>query len=115
MRLLKTTGIVSLIASLIALVFCVVGDAMFVWQCPFFAVTGLKCPGCGGQRAFIAMIHGDVSSALRHNVLAVAGLPLFAVAVCVFRSRWQRAVIAVAALLVAASFFVVRNFIETGL
>lgn len=26
--------------------------------CPFHALTGLYCPGCGGTRAFYAFIHG---------------------------------------------------------
>ena len=111
MRLLKTAGIVSFLASLIVLIYCAVGDAMFTWQCPFFALTGLKCPGCGGQRAVIALIHGDIMSALRHNLLAVVGLPLFAVALCVSCSRRQRIAIAVAAFLLTAIFFVVRNFL----
>ncbi|MGM9476785.1 DUF2752 domain-containing protein [Pedobacter sp. GSP4] len=29
--------------------------------CPFKALTGIDCPGCGFQRSFIALIQGDVS------------------------------------------------------
>jgi len=28
--------------------------------CPFKYLTGLDCPGCGFQRAFIALVQGDI-------------------------------------------------------
>src|SRR5687768_7002451 len=31
--------------------------------CPFLAVTGLFCPGCGGLRCAHALAHGDVPAA----------------------------------------------------
>lgn len=42
--------------------------------CQFHRLTGLNCPGCGGTRALYALLHGDFSTALRDNALAVAGL-----------------------------------------
>ena len=44
--------------------------------CPLRAVTGLDCPLCGGLRGTYALLHGDIATALDHNVL----LPLFLVA-----------------------------------
>src|SRR4051812_9799537 len=38
--------------------------------CPFRAVTGLPCPGCGMTRAFCAIGHGDLANAFGFNVLA---------------------------------------------
>ena len=38
--------------------------------CPFRAVTGLPCPGCGMTRAFCAIGHGDFAGAFGFNVLA---------------------------------------------
>lgn len=32
--------------------------------CPFHAATGLYCPGCGGTRAVLALIHGRVIQSL---------------------------------------------------
>ncbi|UGQ10101.1 DUF2752 domain-containing protein [Yinghuangia sp. ASG 101] len=52
--------------------------------CPFFAVTGLFCPGCGGLRCAHALAHGDVVSALALNAFAVAMVPLI---VCIWL-RW---------------------------
>jgi len=40
--------------------------------CPFLALTGHPCPGCGGLRAVNDLTHGDVVGAISSNVLAVA-------------------------------------------
>jgi hypothetical protein len=29
--------------------------------CPFKAITGFDCPGCGMQRSFIALLNGNIS------------------------------------------------------
>ena len=44
--------------------------------CPLLAVTGLYCPGCGTLRAVHALAHGDVSTALARNPLAVLAVPV---------------------------------------
>jgi hypothetical protein len=38
--------------------------------CPFRALTGLPCPGCGMTRAFCAIGHGDFAGAFGFNPLA---------------------------------------------
>jgi Protein of unknown function (DUF2752) len=43
--------------------------------CPFKAVTGLDCPGCGGTRALHQLFTGHLGAALSYNVLAVVALP----------------------------------------
>ncbi len=43
--------------------------------CPFKAVTGLDCPGCGGTRAAHQLFTGHLGAALSYNVLAVAAMP----------------------------------------
>jgi hypothetical protein len=40
--------------------------------CPFRALTGLPCPGCGGLRAVNDLTNGDLVSALSSNAMAVA-------------------------------------------
>ena len=35
--------------------------------CPFRTVTGIRCPGCGTTRSFIAMGHGRLAEAWRYN------------------------------------------------
>ena len=39
--------------------------------CPFLAVTGLPCPGCGGLRAVSDLAAGDVAGAVSSNALVV--------------------------------------------
>lgn len=41
------------------------------WRCPFNAITGLDCPGCGGQRALHALLHVRFMEALHFNMPAV--------------------------------------------
>lgn len=43
--------------------------------CPFHAVTGLHCPGCGSLRAAHQLLHGNFLAALDCNPLMVLALP----------------------------------------
>lgn len=44
--------------------------------CPFFTLTGFFCPGCGSQRAFHDLLHGNILAAADHNLMFVLALPL---------------------------------------
>jgi hypothetical protein len=57
--------------------------------CLFRALTGWQCPGCGSARALHALLHGQLTDALRLNPLAVAALPLAAVE-CLYRAAGGR-------------------------
>jgi len=80
--------------------------------CPFKALTGWNCPGCGGLRMTHDVLHGDFAAAVVDNVFVLVGLPLLAAWLLV---RWRRGqplmpklaivVIAVAAI----TWTVVRN------
>jgi hypothetical protein len=39
--------------------------------CPFHALTGLDCPGCGTGRALAALASGDIPTAVAYNALVV--------------------------------------------
>ena len=47
----------------------------FFPPCPFHAVTGYLCPGCGTLRALHQLLQGHLASAFRLNPLMVVSLP----------------------------------------
>lgn len=55
--------------------------------CPFKALTGLDCPGCGGLRMTHDLLHGDLAAAVVDNVFLLVGLPLLMAWSLV---RWRR-------------------------
>jgi hypothetical protein len=40
--------------------------------CPFKALTGIDCPGCGSTRAGASLLRGDVVAALDHHALLIS-------------------------------------------
>lgn len=62
---------------LLVLVFVDPRTARFAPICPLHATTGLHCPGCGTGRALHALVHGDLSRAVRLNALTVVAIPVF--------------------------------------
>jgi hypothetical protein len=48
----------------------------FYPRCPFYAVTHLLCPGCGGTRALYEMLHLNLPGALHYNALVTVLAPL---------------------------------------
>lgn len=48
----------------------------FFPRCLFHTLSGLDCPGCGGQRALHQLLHGHLNLALQSNALFVCLLPL---------------------------------------
>lgn len=86
--------------------------------CPFLALTGRFCPGCGSLRAVHALAQGDLTTAVGDNVLTVlAVLPLLVIWGLWVRRSWtgaRRTTVGSAPLLwallaVACVFGVLRN------
>jgi hypothetical protein len=44
-------------------------------KCPFKEFTGLKCPGCGSQRAVHYLLNFDIFNAIKENVILVLSIP----------------------------------------
>lgn len=45
--------------------------------CPFYALTGFYCPGCGSTRCLHALVHFDLANAMAMNpMLVISLLPL---------------------------------------
>lgn len=68
------------------------GAAFFLWAvlaltginpedillpCLFHKATGLYCPGCGGTRAFFALLHGNIRESLHYHPLVLYGTVLY--------------------------------------
>lgn len=61
-------------------------------RCPFLSLTGLRCPGCGSQRALHSLLHGEIARAAHYNLLLTLSLPFVATAIVADtnRGRWPR-------------------------
>ena len=44
-------------------------------KCPVYTITGYKCPGCGSQRAFHNLFHGNILTAFMYNPLMILLIP----------------------------------------
>jgi hypothetical protein len=51
-------------------------DSRLYAPCPFHALTGLYCPGCGSLRAIHQLLHMHLLSAFKLNPLLVLSIPL---------------------------------------
>lgn len=47
--------------------------------CPFHAITGLQCPGCGVTRLCLALLRLDIAGAWQANAVLLLLLPLLGV------------------------------------
>lgn len=118
-RLWAAAVLVSLAASGLLAASSPMGSGRWLPACPFHALTGLYCPGCGSLRALRHLLHGEVLQSLQCNFLLVPVLVLVAVYEVSVLLDPARAVpraggkasrfIAVAFLVAMTAFAVMRN------
>lgn len=87
--------------------------------CPFKLVTGIPCPGCGGQRALFSIMQGNIIEAICINPLSVLLIlfafiaPVWLFIDCykgtdslhrVMKGNWSWKVIAVISLIIIANW-----------
>ena len=90
-------------------------------SCPFRALTGYRCPGCGISSMFLALSEGEISEAFHCNQVLFFMIPLLVLAAVVKviflpeflfpKSRFYR-VSTIAAIVVLIVFGVLRNVFE---
>jgi len=91
-------------------------------RCLFKWATGWSCPGCGSQRAFMALLHGHPIEAMRQNLLIAPATAYLAILAAgyLFRNstciqRLYKALTSPLALIYVAitivSWMVVRNLL----
>lgn len=51
-------------------------DTVWMPRCLWKTLTSTDCPGCGTQRMIHALMHGDISAALKANAFAMCMLPV---------------------------------------
>jgi len=64
------------------------GESSLCPPCPFHALTGLHCPGCGTVRGLHQIMHGNLIAAMGLNPMMVLSLPYLGYA---YFSLWSRA------------------------
>lgn len=84
-RMPRTTGLIAGTGAFgVAL-----GTGILPIPCPFFLITGLDCPFCGGSRAAGALLHFDVGGALDLNAFALLVVLPLTVAVLIGMARQE--------------------------
>ncbi len=67
-------------------------DQVFFPKCPFFWLTGIKCPGCGSQRALHHLLHLNFGAAIHYNACLVFFIPIlvFLITATLLRVRYPK-------------------------
>lgn len=119
----KLTLILVAVAMVVALAFVDPTSPAWHIHCPFYTLTGLRCPGCGNQRALHSLLSGQLYKAIGYNLFLVIALP-YAVALLVTGMlprrhaltalrRWLRSKAVVAAFVgTFCVWMVVRNILQ---
>lgn len=71
-----------LFVALVAIAVIGPSTELFTWIfCPFLALTGIDCPGCGMTRSVTSFVRGDFAAAFHYHAggpFLVVGLGIFA-------------------------------------
>ena len=88
-------------------------------KCPFLSFTGLYCPGCGSQRAMHDLLHGDILSGFKHNLLMsvlffILGYQFFHALISMIKKKelpniFHRTIVTNGILVFVIAFWVLRN------
>ncbi|AIM36689.1 hypothetical protein KO02_08190 [Sphingobacterium sp. ML3W] len=91
-------------------------------KCPFYALTGYKCPGCGSQRAIHDLLNFDFYNAWRQNFLVVIAIPYIITGLSFEYNKnptpkilkWRKILFGYKAIIIVfiivVSFWIIRNY-----
>ena len=114
------TGCMAALSVVLLYIFVYPHYAVYFPKCMFYTFTGFHCPGCGSQRAFIALLHGDILTAMHNNLLLLFFLPFLFYILFIFlhnlfiANKWQTKVFktvlsAKQVLIIVLLFLILRN------
>jgi len=63
------------------------GKSRLLPVCPFRALTGFTCPGCGSTRGMHQLLHGNFIAAFEFNPLLLLALPFLLYALLTYSHR----------------------------
>lgn len=66
------------------------GKSILFPICPFRAITGFTCPGCGSTRGVHQLLHGNIAAAFELNPLLLLALPFLIYALLLYSYRVMR-------------------------
>ncbi len=113
-KFLPWTGALLVIAYLLVL-FVVDPSQGGLPACPFRALSGWSCPGCGSQRAIHELLHLQIAEAFRQNALLIIAPILLLAQWCYSRwvngarGPWMPNVLLFAWVVVVIAWGIVRN------
>ena len=96
-------------------------DSVVFPKCPFYVLTGFKCPGCGSQRAVHHLLNFDIKNAFKENAILVISIPYIVTGLAfdfvkkpnVKLLKWRKALFGQKAifviLLIIIAFWILRN------
>lgn len=75
-KVLLVAAITATLAAAVALYLYNPSETALYPKCPFFVLTGYKCPGCGTLRGLHALLHGRIIEAIHFNLFMVISIPI---------------------------------------
>ncbi|MBR1587033.1 MAG: DUF2752 domain-containing protein [Kiritimatiellae bacterium] len=108
MSITVTLGFVLGVAVLIFLYFWSPQNFRWFPKCPFLALTGYKCPGCGTLRAIHSLLHFQFSEAVSLNPFMIVSIPLVIALLASRRLRFN-AVMGMIIVAATATWWLLRN------
>ena len=78
-------------------------------RCPFYALTGLQCPGCGTLRGLHALMHLQLADAWHFNPAMIVSIPVI-VSFLLFPRACKNVIVGKMILVATLVWWIVRNF-----